>query len=65
MNEAQKYPMQAKAIFDFYLKNKQAIENLRTQVYEEKVMDHVLGQVEKTEKKVSVKELYDFSDKAA
>ena len=65
MNEAQKYPMQAKAIFDFYIKNKQAVENLRTQVYEEKVMDHVLAQVEKTEKKVSVEELYNFDEKAA
>ena len=65
MNEAQKYPMQAKAIFDFYLKNKNAIENLRTQVYEEKVMDYVLSKVETTEKKVSVEELYNFDEKAA
>jgi trigger factor len=65
MNEAQKYPMQAKAIFDFYIKNKKAVENLRTQVYEEKVMDHVLNQVEKTEKKVTVEELYNFDEKAA
>lgn len=65
MNEAQKYPMQAKAVFDFYIKNKKAVENLRTQVYEEKVMDHVLNQVEKTEKKVTVEELYNFDEKAA
>ena len=65
MNEAQKYPMQSKAIFDFYLKNKQAIEQLRTQVYEEKVMDHVLAQVETKEKKVTVEELYNFDEKAA
>lgn len=64
-SEAQKYPMQAQAIFDFYLKNKQAIERLRTQVYEEKVMDHVLAQVETKEKKVTVEELYNFDEKAA
>lgn len=65
MVEAQRYPMQAKAIFDFYLKNKEAIERLRTQVYEEKVMDYVLSKVETKEKKVSVEELYNFDEKAA
>lgn len=65
MNEAQRYPMQAKAIFDFYLKNKEAVERLRTQVYEEKVMDYVLSKVETKEKKVSVEELYNFDEKAA
>ena len=65
MTEAQRYPMQAKAIFDFYLKNKDAIERLRTQVYEEKVIDFVLSKVETTEKKVSVEELYNFDEKAA
>lgn len=65
MVEAQRYPMQAKAIFDFYLKNKDAIERLRTQVYEEKVIDHVLAQVKTEEKKVSVAELYNFDEKAA
>ena len=65
MTEAQRYPMQAKAIFDFYLKNKEAIERLRTQVYEEKVMDYVLSKVETKEKKVSVEELYNFDEKAA
>lgn len=65
MVEAQRYPMQAKAIFDFYLKNKDAIERLRTQVYEEKVIDYVLSKVETKEKKVTVAELYNFDEKAA
>lgn len=65
MVEAQRYPMQAKAIFDFYLKNKEAIERLRTQVYEEKVIDYVLSKVAISEKKVSVEELYNFDEKAA
>ncbi len=65
MNEAQRYPMQAKAIFDFYLKNKEAIERLRTSVYEEKVIEHVLSQVKTTEKTVSVEELYNFDEKKA
>ena len=65
MMEAQRYPMQAKAIFDFYLKNKEAIERLRTSVYEEKVIDYVLSQVKTTEKTVSVEELYNFDEKKA
>ncbi|MBO5441484.1 MAG: trigger factor [Alphaproteobacteria bacterium] len=63
MAEAQHYPMQAKAIFDFYLKNKEAIERLRTQVYEEKVIDYVLSKATISEKKVSVEELYNFDEK--
>lgn len=65
MGEAQRYPMQAKAIFDFYLKNKEAVERLRTQVYEEKVIDYVLSKVETKEKTVSVEELYNFDEKTA
>ena len=65
MNEAQRYPMQAKAIFDFYLKNKEAIERLRTSVYEEKVIEYVISQVKTTEKTVSVEELYNFDEKIA
>lgn len=65
MNEAQRYPMQAKAIFDFYLKNKEAVERLRTSVYEEKVMDYVLSQAETKEKTVSVEDLYNFDEKKA
>ncbi len=65
MVEAQRYPMQAKAIFDFYLKNKEAIERLRTSVYEEKVIEYILSKVETTEKLVSVEELFNFEEKAA
>ena len=36
MNEAKKYPGQEKAVFDYYLKNKQAIESLKAPVFEEK-----------------------------
>ncbi len=65
MAEAHRYPMQAKAIFDFYLKNKEAVERLRTSVYEEKVIEYVLSKVETSEKVVSVEELYNFDEKAA
>ncbi len=61
MNEAQRNPMHAQAIFEFYMKNKEAIERLRTSAYEEKVVDHVLSQVSITDISVSVEDLYNFA----
>ncbi len=62
MNEAKKYPGQEKAVFDFYLKNKQAIESLKAPVMEEKIVDYIFGQASVSEKNVSIEELYNFSD---
>ena len=45
--------------------DKEAVERLRTSVYEEKVIEYVLSKVETTEKTVSVEELYNFDEKAA
>ncbi len=61
-NEARKYPGQEKAVFDFYLKNKNAVEALKAPVMEEKIVDHILSKVQLTDKIVSVKELYTFDD---
>ncbi len=63
MNEARKYPGQEKAVFDFYLKNKNAVEALKAPVMEEKIVDAIIAKAQITEKKVSVKELYTFDDK--
>ena len=62
MNEAKKYPGQEKAVFDFYLKNKNAVEALKAPVMEEKIVDHILSKVQLTDKIVSVKELYTFDE---
>lgn len=62
MNEARKYPGQEKAVFDFYVKNKQAVENLKAPVFEEKIVDYILGQAKINEKIVSVEELYSFDE---
>lgn len=64
MNEARKYPGQEKAVFDFYLKNKQAVESLKAPVFEEKIVDHIFGQATVSEKVVSVEDLYNFSEDA-
>ncbi|MBQ8436548.1 MAG: trigger factor [Alphaproteobacteria bacterium] len=62
MDEARKYPGQEKAVFDFYLKNKQAVESLKAPIFEEKIVDHILSQVSLNEKIVSVEDLYKFDD---
>lgn len=62
MNEAKKYPGQEKAVFDYYLKNKQAIESLKAPVFEEKIVDHILGLAKVNDKIVSIEELYTFDD---
>ena len=64
MAEARKYPGQEKAVFDFYLKNKQAVESLKAPIFEEKIVDHILGQVKLNEKIVSVEDLYKFDEEA-
>lgn len=62
MNEAKKYPGQEKAVFDYYLKNKQAIEALKAPVFEEKIVDYVIGKSNVSEKIVSIEELYSFDE---
>lgn len=62
MNEAKRYPGQEKAVMDFYLKNKKAVEAIKAPAYEEKIVDFVLSKAKLTEKDVSVEELYDFSE---
>lgn len=62
MMEARKYPGQEKAVFDYYLKNKQAVEALKAPVFEEKIVDYVLSQTKLNEKIVSVEELYNFDE---
>ena len=62
MNEAKKYPGQEKAVFDYYLKNKEAIESLKAPVFEEKIVDHILSKAKVNEKVVSIEELYNFDE---
>ena len=57
MAEARKYPGQEKAVFDYYLKNKQAVEGLKAPVFEEKIIDHIISVAKIKETKVSVEDL--------
>lgn len=55
--EAQRYPGQEKQVIEFYRNNPNALAQLRAPIYEEKVVDHILGKAKVTEKKVTREEL--------
>jgi trigger factor len=55
--EAMRYPGQEKEVIEFYRKNPNALAQLRAPIYEEKVVDHILGLAKVTERAVSREEL--------
>lgn len=52
------FPGQEQQVWDFYRKNAQALAELRAPLFEEKVVDHVLGQVKVTEEPVAKDALF-------
>jgi trigger factor len=57
LNEARRFPGQERAVFEFYQKNPEAMEQLRAPVFEDKVIDFILELAKIEEKKVSAEEL--------
>lgn len=57
IEEAQKYPGQEKQVFDYFAKNREALESLRAPIYEDKVVDFILELATVTEKEVTAEEL--------
>ncbi len=55
--EASRYPGQEKALLDFFRKNPQAVENLRSPIFEDKVVDFMLELAKVTDKDVTPDEL--------
>ena len=51
------FPGQEQAMWDYYRKNPQALGEIRAPLFEEKVIDHILGQAKVTEKRVTRDEL--------
>ena len=56
MAEAMRYPQQAGQIFEYYQKNQSAMEAIRANVFEEKVLDLILSKVKTKEKEVPATE---------
>ena len=57
IEQARRYPGQEKFVYEFYEKNPAALIELRAPIFEDKVIDHILGQTTPTEKKVTAEEL--------
>ena len=61
--EAQRYPGQEREVFDYYSKNRNALESLRAPQFEDKVVDFIIELAKVTEKEVTPEELTaDFDD---
>ncbi|MBI1327439.1 MAG: trigger factor [Alphaproteobacteria bacterium] len=60
--EARKYPGREQQVFEFYQKNPQALESLRAPVFEEKVVDFILGKIKVTEVETDPDELLKEDD---
>ncbi len=59
---ARAFPGQEKQVWDFYRNNQQALAELRAPIYEEKVVDHILGLAKVEDRKVTVAELLRADD---
>lgn len=57
IEQARRYPGQEKFVYEFYEKNPAALIELRAPIFEDKVIDHILGQAKPTDKKVTAEEL--------
>ncbi|WP_374546346.1 trigger factor [Rhodoblastus sp.] len=64
IERARQFPGQEKLFWDYYQKNPQALAEIRAPIYEEKVVDHIVGQAKVSDKTVSKDELFKVEDDA-
>ncbi|NJO22711.1 MAG: trigger factor [Sphingomonadales bacterium] len=57
IEQARRYPGQERFVYEYYEKNPAALVELRAPIFEDKVIDHIVGTSQAVEKKVSVEEL--------
>jgi trigger factor len=57
MQEAMRYPGQEAQVVEYYQRNPQALEGFRAPLFEEKVVDYLIGKANVTDKPVTVEEL--------
>jgi trigger factor len=62
--EVQRYPGQEKQVYDFFQKNPQAIENLRSPIFEEKVVDFMLELAKVEDQTVTAEALAEAAQQA-
>lgn len=62
ISEAQKYPGQEKMVFEYYQKNRGALDMLRAPLFEEKVVELIFKDANITDKEMSIEELMKEDD---
>ena len=62
VERARQFPGQEKQVWEFYRKNPQALAEIRAPIFEEKVVDHLLGQVKVEDQTVSREVLFADED---
>ncbi len=67
IEEAMRYPQQARQVFEYFQKNAEAVNALRAPIFEDKVVDLLFGMANVTERTVTPEEILadDEDDKAA
>ncbi len=60
--EAQKYPGQEKMVFEYYQKNRGALDMLRAPIFEEKVVELIFKDANITDKEISIEDLMKEED---
>ncbi len=65
IDQARNFPGQEQQVWDYYRKNPMALAELRSPIYEDKVVDFLLELAQVTEKPVSKEELYKEEDEDA
>jgi trigger factor len=59
MEQARRYPGQEKFVYEYFEKTPGALQELRAPIFEDKVVDLILGKAKVSEKKVSREELFE------
>lgn len=62
---ARQFPGQEKAVWEFYRKNPEALAEIRAPIFEEKVVDHLLGQIKVEDRQTSKEALFADDETAA
>ncbi|HEY8567488.1 MAG TPA: trigger factor [Beijerinckiaceae bacterium] len=65
VERVRQYPGQEKEVWDYYRKNPQALAEIRAPIFEEKVVDHVLSQVNVVDEPVTKDRLFGEDDEAS
>jgi trigger factor len=65
VQRARAFPGQEQQVWDHYRKNPQALAELRAPIFEDKVVDHIIGRAKVSERKVDKGELFKMEEEDA